>query len=49
MVIEQVASREWGIGGNARTTADVKAVAAGAPVGRHRVGPAGLARPAGLA
>lgn len=49
VIIEDVASGEWGIGGNARTTADVKAVAAGAPVGRHRVGPAGLARPAGPA
>lgn len=33
VVIEEVASGEWGIGGNALTTADVKALAAGAPVG----------------
>ena len=33
VVIEEVASGEWGIGGNALTTADVTALAAGAPVG----------------
>jgi 4-oxalocrotonate tautomerase len=33
VVIEEVASGDWGIGGNALTTADVKALAAGAPVG----------------
>lgn len=33
VVIEEVASGEWGIGGQALTTADVKALAAGAPVG----------------
>ncbi len=33
VVIEEVASGEWGIGGNALTTADVKALAAGALVG----------------
>jgi 4-oxalocrotonate tautomerase len=33
VVIEEVTSGEWGIGGNALTTADVKALAAGAPVG----------------
>ena len=33
VVIEEVASGEWGIGGNALTTADVKALAAGAAVG----------------
>ncbi|HEX6425345.1 MAG TPA: 4-oxalocrotonate tautomerase family protein [Acidimicrobiales bacterium] len=33
VVIEEVASGEWGIGGNALTTADVKALAAGAPTG----------------
>ena len=33
VVVEEVASGEWGIGGNALTTADVKALAAGAPVG----------------
>lgn len=33
VVIEEVASGEWGIGGNALTTADVKALAAGAQVG----------------
>ena len=32
VVVEEVASGEWGIGGNALTTADVKALAAGAPV-----------------
>lgn len=33
VVIEEVASGEWGIGGNPLTTADVKALAAGVPVG----------------
>jgi 4-oxalocrotonate tautomerase len=33
VVVEEVASGEWGIGGQALTTADVKALAAGAPVG----------------
>ncbi len=33
VVIEEVASGEWGIGGNALTTADVKALAAGVAVG----------------
>jgi len=33
VVIEEVTSGDWGIGGNALTTADVKALAAGAPVG----------------
>jgi 4-oxalocrotonate tautomerase len=33
VVVEEVASGEWGIGGNALTTADVKALAAGVPVG----------------
>lgn len=33
VLIEEVASGEWGIGGNAMTTADVKALAASAPVG----------------
>ena len=33
VVLEEVASGEWGIGGQALTTADVKALAAGAPVG----------------
>jgi 4-oxalocrotonate tautomerase len=33
VVIEEVTSGEWGIGGNALTTADVKALAAGATVG----------------
>ena len=32
VVIEEVASGEWGIGGNALSTADVKALAAGATV-----------------
>ena len=32
VVVEEVASGEWGIGGNALTTADVKALAAGAGV-----------------
>ena len=30
--VEEVASGEWGIGGRALTTADVKAMAAGATV-----------------
>ncbi len=33
VVIEEVASGEWGIGGNRLTTADVKALAAGVTVG----------------
>lgn len=33
VLIEELASGEWGIGGNAMTTADVKAVAAGASTG----------------
>lgn len=33
VVVEEVASGEWGIAGKALTTADVKALAAGAPVG----------------
>jgi 4-oxalocrotonate tautomerase len=31
VVVEEVASGDWGIGGNALTTDDVKALAAGAP------------------
>lgn len=33
VVIEEVKSGHWGIGGNALTTADVKALAQGVPVG----------------
>ena len=33
VVVEEVASGEWGIGGKALTTADVRALAAGAAVG----------------
>jgi 4-oxalocrotonate tautomerase len=33
VVIEEVQSGDWGIGGNAMTTQDVKALAAGVPVG----------------
>jgi 4-oxalocrotonate tautomerase len=33
VVIEEVRSGDWGIGGNALTTADVKALAAGVPAG----------------
>jgi 4-oxalocrotonate tautomerase len=33
VIIEEVKSGDWGIGGNALTTGDVKALAAGAPVG----------------
>jgi 4-oxalocrotonate tautomerase len=33
VVIEEVQSGDWGIGGNAMTTQDVKALAAGLPVG----------------
>lgn len=33
VVIDEVTSGEWGIAGNPLTTADVKALAAGAPVG----------------
>jgi 4-oxalocrotonate tautomerase len=33
VVIEEVHSGDWGIGGNAMTTQDVKALAAGLPVG----------------
>ena len=32
-VIREVASGDWGIAGNALTTADVRALAAGAPAG----------------
>ncbi len=31
VIIEEVSSGEWGIGGKALTTADVKALAAGVP------------------
>jgi 4-oxalocrotonate tautomerase len=33
VVVEEVNSGDWGIGGNPMTTADVKALAAGQPVG----------------
>ena len=33
VVVEEVASGDWGIGGNALTTEDVKALQSGAPVG----------------
>jgi len=33
VIVEEVTSGEWGIGGNPLNTADVKALAAGAPVG----------------
>ena len=33
VVVEEVATGEWGIGGKALSTADVKALAAGAAVG----------------
>jgi 4-oxalocrotonate tautomerase len=33
VVVEEVKSGDWGIGGNPLTTADVKALAAGQPVG----------------
>ena len=33
VVVEEVKSGDWGIAGNPLTTADVKALAAGAPVG----------------
>jgi 4-oxalocrotonate tautomerase len=33
VVVEEVASGDWGIGGRALTTTDVKALAAGAAVG----------------
>jgi 4-oxalocrotonate tautomerase len=33
VVVEEVRSGDWGIGGNPLSTADVKALAAGAPVG----------------
>ncbi len=39
VVIEDVRSGEWGIGGKALTTADVNALAAGTPPGRNRPGP----------
>lgn len=32
VVVEEVRSGDWGIGGNPLTTADVKALAAGVPV-----------------
>jgi 4-oxalocrotonate tautomerase len=33
VVVEELRSGDWGIGGRALSTADVKALAAGAPVG----------------
>ena len=33
VVVEEVTSGQWGIGGQPMTTADVKALAAGVPVG----------------
>jgi 4-oxalocrotonate tautomerase len=33
VIVEEVKSGEWGIGGNALTTADVKALASGVAVG----------------
>ncbi len=33
VIVEEVKSGDWGIGGNALTTDDVKALGAGAPVG----------------
>ena len=33
VVVEEVRSGQWGIGGNALTTEDVKALASGVPVG----------------
>ena len=33
VIVEDVKSGDWGIGGKPLTTADVKALAAGAPVG----------------
>lgn len=33
VIVEEVHSGDWGIGGQAMTTSDVKALAAGAPVG----------------
>lgn len=33
VVVEEVKSGDWGIGGNPMNTADVKALAAGQPVG----------------
>jgi 4-oxalocrotonate tautomerase len=33
VVVEEVTSGDWGIGGQALTTADVKGLAAGAPAG----------------
>ena len=36
VVVEEVQSGDWGIAGNPLSTADVKALAAGAPVGKYR-------------
>jgi 4-oxalocrotonate tautomerase len=33
VIVEEVKSGQWGIGGNALTTADVQALATGVPVG----------------
>jgi 4-oxalocrotonate tautomerase len=33
VIVEEVTSGEWGIGGNPLSTADVKALAAGVPAG----------------
>ena len=34
VVVEEVKSGDWGVGGKSLTTADVKALAAGKPAGR---------------
>ena len=33
VIVEEVKSGDWGIAGDSKTTADVQALAAGAPVG----------------
>lgn len=38
VVVEEVASGDWGIGGNALTTEDIKALAAGAPASEYARG-----------
>ena len=42
VIVEEVRSGDWGIGGKALTTADVKALAAGKPPGQREPAPRSL-------
>jgi len=42
VIVEEVKSGDWGIGGKALTTADVKALAAGRPPGQREPAPRSL-------